>query len=304
MEIIVKAKTVEEAVKLGAEKLGKSEAEVKYTVIEEAKKGFLGMFSSEAEVKVYTDEEGEIAEESVVEAATEDFEEAEEAAAETVSEDLPPVQVKVVEFLNTVIGDMGVEAVANVTRIDERLAENSKTYEKDIHIEITGKGLGMLIGRHGDVLDSLQYLLSLVTNRHGDDYVRITIDIENYRAKRENTLKALARKTAGRVKKSGRSVTFEPMSAYERRIIHSQAQELGGVTTHSIGSGDERRVVMAPIGGPKREPKPKKQTEQASDKPKVVYEYNPVREPRTIVKAKSIEDINLADVEDTEMVNL
>ena len=174
----------------------------------------------------------------------------------------------------------------------------------NISYTLEGEDLGVLIGHHGEVLDSLQYLLSLVTNRHGDDYVRITVDIENYRAKRENTLKSLARKTANRVKKSGRNVTFEPMSAYERRIIHSQAQEIGGVTTHSIGSGDERRVVMSPVGGPKKDFRPKKQAEQTQDKPKVVYEYNPVREPRTIVKAKSIEDINLADVEDTEMVNL
>jgi len=94
------------------------------------------------------------------------------------------------------------------------------------------------------------------------------------------------------------------MSAYERRIIHSQAQEIGGVTTHSIGAGDERRVVMSPVGGPKKDPRPKKPQANQAEKPKVVYEYNPVREPRTIVKAKSIEEINLADVEDTEMVNL
>lgn len=250
MEIIVKAKTVEEAVKLGAEKLGKSEAEVKYTVIEEAKKGFLGMFSSEAEVKVYTDEEGEIAEESVVEAATEDFEKAEEAATESASEELPPVQVKVVEFLNTVIGDMGVEAVANVTRIDERLAENSKTYEKDIYIEITGKGLGMLIGRHGDVLDSLQYLCNIVVGRYpkrGDkhEYIRIVLDIENYREKRADTLKTLARRMASKVVATGRNFTLEPMSSYERRIIHSELQSFKGVHTYSVGTENNRRVVIA-----------------------------------------------------------
>ena len=254
MEIIVKAKTVEEAVKLGAKKLGKSEAEVKYTVIEEAKKGFLGMFSSEAEVKVYTDDEGEIAEEAIaVETAVEtaeEVEEAEESAAETASEDLPPVQVKVVEFLNTVIGDMGVEAVANVTRIDERLAENSKTYEKDIHIEITGKGLGMLIGRHGDVLDSLQYLCNIVVGRYpkrGDkhEYIRIVLDIENYREKRADTLKTLARRMASKVVATGRNFTLEPMSSYERRIIHSELQSFKGVHTYSVGTENNRRVVIA-----------------------------------------------------------
>ena len=241
-ELTFTAKSVEEALALASQLLQKNQDEFEYSVLEESKKGFFGIGSSDAKILVKY---------------------------------VPTIREATDEFLQTFIRNAKIEAT--------------------IHCEEK---------EGGEVLDSLQYLLSLVTNRHGDDYVRITIDIENYRAKRENTLKSLARKTANRVKKSGRNVTFEPMSAYERRIIHSQAQEIGGVTTHSIGSGDERRVVMSPVGGPKRDFKPKKQAEQTQEKPKVVYEYNPVREPRTIVKAKSIEDINLADVEDTEMVNL
>lgn len=249
MEIIVKAKTVDEAVSLGAEKLGKSVDEVKFTVIEEAKKGFLGMFASEAEVKVYTEDEAEETE-TVEEAVAE--EEIEEAADEVELNpaDLPPVQIKVVEFLNTIIDDMGVDAVANVTRIDERLAENSKTYEKDIHIEITGKGLGMLIGRHGDVLDSLQYLCNIVVGRYPKrsdkhEYIRIVLDIENYREKREDTLKSLARRMASKVVATGRNFTLEPMSSYERRIIHSELQSFKGVHTYSVGTENNRRVVIA-----------------------------------------------------------
>jgi len=251
MEIIVKAKTVEDAVKFGAEKLGKSVDEVKFTVIEEAKKGFLGMFASEAEVKVYTDDEAEVTE------AIEDETEMPDAAVDAgedensvTSAELPPVQLKVVEFLNTIIGDMGVDAVANVTRIDERLAENSKTYEKDIHIEITGKGLGMLIGRHGDVLDSLQYLCNIVVGRYPKrsdkhEYIRIVLDIENYREKREDTLKSLARRMASKVVATGRNFTLEPMSSYERRIIHSELQSFKGVHTYSVGTENNRRVVIA-----------------------------------------------------------
>ncbi len=255
------AKSVEEAISLASQQLKKTPDEFSYEVLEQPKKGFLGLGSTDAKIRVTYSL----------------------SAKEAVD-----------DFLETFIRNAGIEAVIHCE--EKEGGELAYTLE--------GEDLGILIGHHGEVLDSLQYLISLVTNRHGDDYVRITIDIENYRSKRENTLRALARKTANRVKKSGRNVTFEPMSAYERRIIHSQAQEVGGVTTHSIGSGDERRVVMSPIGGPKKETRPKKQTERTEDKPKVVYEYNPVREPRTIVKAKSIEDINLADVEDTEMVNL
>ncbi len=260
-ETTFSAKSIEEAIALASQELGKNPEELDYTVLEEPKKGFLGIGSSDAKIVVrYA---------LSIKEATDDF-------------------------LQTLIRNAKINATIHC---EEK--ENG-----ELSYSLVGEDLGVLIGHHGEVLDSLQYLLSLVTNRHGDDYVRVSIDIENYRAKRENTLRALARKTAGRVKKSGRNVTFEPMSPYERRIIHSQAQEVGGVTTHSIGSGDERRVVMSPIGGPRRDSKPKNKPEQTEEKPKVVYEYNPVREPRTIVKAKSIEDINLADVEDTEMVNL
>jgi spoIIIJ-associated protein len=265
-ELTFSAKTVEEALALASQQLGKKPEELEFSVTEEAKKGFFGIGSCDAKISVKY---------------------------------APTVREATEEFLSTFLKNAGFEATVH--------CEENENGELAYTLE--GENLGVLIGHHGEVLDALQYLLSLVTNRHGDDFIRVTFDIENYRIKRENTLKALARKTAQRVKKSGRNVTFEPMSAYERRIIHSQAQEIGGVTTHSVGSGDERRVVMSPVGGQKKTggskhtPRDSKPAEK-SDKPKVVYEYNPVREPKTIVKAKSIEDINLADVEDTEVVTL
>ena len=144
---------------------------------------------------------------------------------------------------------MGAHAVARVSRIEENLAENG-TLEKDIYIDIEGKGLGMLIGRHGDVLDSLQYLCNIVVGRYPKnpdkrEYVRVILDIENYRAKRAETLKALARRVADKVIASGRNYTLEPMSSYERRIIHSELQNVASVHTFSIGSESDRRVVVA-----------------------------------------------------------
>ena len=245
-----------------AKALGKDAAELEYEVVEEGKKGFLGLGAADAKIMVRFD---------------------------------PDVKEATHDFLANFLKNAGIEA--------EIVCEEKEDGELAYSLE--GEHLGVLIGRHGEVLDALQYLLSLVTNRHGDDYVRVTIDIENYREKRENTLRSLARKTAQRVKRTGRSVTLEPMSPYERRIIHSQAQEIEGVTTHSIGSGDDRRVVMSPDGptAPRRKESEPGKEEDAS-KPKVTYEYNPVREPRKIVKAKSIDDIDLADVEDTETVHL
>lgn len=254
MEVIVKAKTVEEAVALGAAKLGKDIKDVKYDVIEEAKKGFLGMFSAEAEVKVYADvpETTEKTESADADAQNAETLEAlgEIVDEKTCTEELPPVQDKVVEFLNTLIADMGVDAEAKVVGIDERLSENNKTYEKDIRIEITGKGLGMLIGRHGDVLDSLQYLCNIVVGRYPKrsdkhEYIRIVLDIENYRLKREETLKTLASRMASKVLATGRNFTLEPMSSYERRVIHSEVQNIKGVHTFSVGTENNRRVVIA-----------------------------------------------------------
>ena len=216
MEVVVSAKTVEEAVQLGAKQLGKLASEVEYEVVEDAKKGFLGMFSTEATVKVISK---------------------------------LTIQDKIVEFLNTLIKDMGVDAESKVVKIEENLAENG-TLEKDIHVDIEGKGLGMIIGRHGDVLDSIQYLSNIIAGRfpknpEKHEYIRIIVDVENYRKKRTETLKSLARRMADRVLNSGRNYTLEPMSGYERRIIHSEVQNIKGVHTYSIGTEGDRRVVVA-----------------------------------------------------------
>lgn len=216
MEVIVSAKTVDEAVALGAKQLGKLLSEVTYEVLEEGKKGFLGMMSKEASVKVI--------------------------AKETI-------QDKIVDFLNSLVNDMGVQASAKVVKIEENLSE-SGTVEKDIYIDIEGKGLGMIIGRHGDVLDSIQYLCNIIAGRfpkNADkhEYIRIIVDVENYRSKRSETLKTLARRMADRVLNSGRNYTLEPMSGYERRIIHSEIQNIKGVHTYSIGAEGDRRVVVA-----------------------------------------------------------
>lgn len=115
-----------------------------------------------------------------------------------------------------------------------------------------GEKLGVVIGRRGETLDALQYLASLVANENGGGYYRVVIDIGNYREKREATLEALARRTAGQVLRTGRSRSLEPMNPYERRIIHTAVQGIEGVSSTSIGDGDHRRVVITPEGKPVR----------------------------------------------------
>lgn len=204
-EITVKAKSVEEAIALAAEQLGVKESEVKYTVITEAKRGFLGLGACDAEISAYYISRGE-------QAAT--------------------------DFINTVIADMQLSASIEIR----------DGADGELLIDVNGEGAGVLIGHHGDTLDALQYLLNLAANRREEgekrEYLKVTLDIEGYRAKREETLRTLARKQADKVLKYKRSVMLEPMNPYERRIIHSEVQKIAGVSTNSIGSENNRKIVI------------------------------------------------------------
>jgi spoIIIJ-associated protein len=115
---------------------------------------------------------------------------------------------------------------------------------EQLRMQMTGEGMSLLIGRRGETLDALQYLTSLNINRGREEYLRVSIDTENYRAKREEALRKLAIRMAGRAKKSGRRVALEPMNPYERRILHSALQDDPDVTTHSEGEEPYRRVII------------------------------------------------------------
>ena len=116
--------------------------------------------------------------------------------------------------------------------------------EEQLRMQMTGENMSLLIGRRGETLDALQYLTSLNVNRSREDYLRVSIDTENYRAKREEALRKLAVRMAGRAKKNGRRVALEPMNPYERRILHSALQNDPEVTTHSEGEEPYRRVII------------------------------------------------------------
>ena len=205
-ELIITAKSVEEAKEKAAAKFGVAVEEIEFTVIEEAKRGFFGIGASDAKVSaVYTVKGADIA----------------------------------LEFIRKVIADMELE---NLT-VEMKQGNNDDTL-----ITVDGEGAGLLIGHHGDTLDSLQYLANLAANKKvkGEkrDYVKVTLDVEGYRAKREEALRTLARRMAGKVLKGKKSVMLEPMNPYERRIIHSEVQSIEGVSTNSIGSENNRRIVM------------------------------------------------------------
>ena len=146
------------------------------------------------------------------------------------------------EFLSGLLERFGTPA-----RIDIEVDQQ----ERAIRIELSGENMGAVIGRRGDTLDAIQYLTSLVLNRGTDEHIRLTIDTENYRVKRAESLERLARKMAGKVSRYHKPMTLEPMNPYERRIIHSALQDYRGVTTHSTGTEPNRRVVISPEGGRK-----------------------------------------------------
>ncbi len=137
------------------------------------------------------------------------------------------------DFLKNVTEKMGVNVGIRVTEEEDHLS-----------VSMMGDTLGILIGRRGDTLDALQYLTSLQVNKHRDGYMRVSLDTENYRQKREEALSKLAMRMAARARKTGRKVTLEPMNPYERRVLHSALQNNPYVTTHSEGEEPYRRVVI------------------------------------------------------------
>lgn len=122
--------------------------------------------------------------------------------------------------------------------------------EEEIYFELDcGDDYGIIIGKRGETLDAIQYLARMMANKGNQSYKRVAINVGNYRAKREETLQILARKTAMRAVRQGRNISLEPMNPYERRIIHTAVQDVEGATSHSVGSDLDRRVVISPVDG-------------------------------------------------------
>ena len=145
------------------------------------------------------------------------------------------VEDNVKEFLNSVFAAMNME-VELIVKIDDA--------EKVIDVELKGDDMGVLIGKRGHTLDSLQYLTNLAINKKSEDYYKVKIDTEDYRKRRKETLENLAKNIAYKVKRTKRSVSLEPMNPFERRIIHSALQNDKYVTTHSEGEEPYRHVVV------------------------------------------------------------
>lgn len=250
-------KTIEDAVRSGLVRLGLMEDEVDIEVLVEPKSGFLGFGSKPAKVRLTekvkdghtaddNDEEIDVPAHEPKDVQLEEDHTEEVTAEDTVQETVSPALATETEaftaedaatkaklFLQDVLRNMGIEVMI------EKMIKADK-----VILHLHGKNLGILIGKHGQTLDALQYLTNLTTNQGEATRHFIMLDVENYRQRREETLKQLAMRLAGRVKRSGDKVVLEPMNGYERKIIHVALQNEAHVRTESEGQDPYRHVVI------------------------------------------------------------
>ena len=266
--IDVTGKTEEEAIQNALRQLGLDRDDVSVEILERAKSGFLGLGSCPAKVRVSYGPEEE--EEAPAAPASEPQEERQEERPKPPKAEKKPRQERRPAETPAVPAEKApAEPSAPVVDLGEEVDdEKAQAIRKflsglleqmentaEIHVYLLekgrykvileGKNLGALIGRRGETLDAIQQLTSYAVNRSGSGRVRVQLDAENYREKREQSLQHLARKVAAKVTKYRRNFTLEPMNAYERHVIHTALQDVPGVTTYSTGTEPGRRVVVA-----------------------------------------------------------
>lgn len=210
-------KTIEEAIEAAAIELGITRDQVEYEVLEEPSKGLFGLIGGKpAKVRVW--------------------------------QKTAPAAVKIEKEPRNLVDPVGVakDFLANVFRtmkLDVKIER--MTHADHITLNLRGDDLGVLIGKHGQTLDALQYLTNLAAHRDAEDRIKIILDVEDYRKRRAETLERLAKRLADRVKARGEKVVLEPMSPHERKVIHMTLQDDSRVTTYSEGEEPYRKVVIA-----------------------------------------------------------
>jgi len=222
-------RTEDEAIAAALSELGLDRDDVSVEILERAKSGFLGIGASPAVIRVSYEAEDEAVEEPA----------AEQAAPVAQPVDEPAEYAAVRAFLSGLLERMGVKAELEIGP-----RENG-----GINVNVSGSGMGAIIGRRGETLDAIQHLTNYAVNRGSDKHLHISVDAENYRSKREDSLTKLARKMADKAIKYKRSMALEPMNSYERHVIHTALQNYEGVTTSSTGVEPNRRVVVSYVKG-------------------------------------------------------
>ena len=271
-EIEISGKTREEAIEKAVIELGAPSASaIMYTVINEGRKGFLGFGSVDCTIRAVYQVADPVEEKPRRERRDRgdrndrrdrkggdrrDSDRRNDRAPQT--EEVEEVVTPVIPPVENIDPSTATESEQTAYRFICKLVEDMELADvtiamhpgnnDDMVITVDGEAAGVLIGHHGDTLDALQYLANLAANRKEEgekrEYARITVDVESYRAKREEALRILARKKAHQVLKYKKSIMLEPMNPYERRIIHSEIQKMEGVSTNSIGVENNRRIVI------------------------------------------------------------
>lgn len=269
--IRVSAKTVDDAITEALIQLGVTSDRLEYEVIEKGSPGFLGIGMKQAVIEARRKPEPEPEPEPEEVFAKPEKPEIKETKKEApvhkkkekaerkpkkekevreVKEEEKPEEPKREETVLAEVQDVTIQAVEdflkNTLTAMNMEVEIKSEIDSDgaLRVEMSGEHMGILIGKRGQTLDALQYLANRVANKHQDGYVRVKLDTENYRARREETLRHLAKNIAHKVKRTRRPVALEPMNPYERRIIHSSLQSDPYVTTHSEGEDPYRKVVV------------------------------------------------------------
>ena len=246
--ITVTAKNLDDAITEALVQLEVTSDRLDYEVIEKGSDGFLGFGRKQAvikarrkeepvvEVKAEKKEEKPVKGEKAAKVEKTEHAEKKEVREETELAKVEPATIEACEkFVEDVLNAMNMEEVKVTSTVDE---------EGALSITMEGKNMGILIGKRGLTLDSLQYLTNRVANKMQDGYVRVKLDTEDYRRRRKETLENLAKNIASKVKRTRRTVALEPMNPYERRIIHSALQSDPAVSTHSEGEEPYRKVVV------------------------------------------------------------
>lgn len=248
MEKEFSAKTVDEAKALAAQEFGADIDEIEFDILEQPRKTLFGGLKGEARVRaiyekseaaeapqVFAEDEKETAAESASPAASDEDEDYGEGGLPEDFDVNSSIKVQTaIKYLSDVLRALGLEKFA-ITPVKRR---------GNVVLEISGEKLGVVIGKRGETLDSLQYLTILASNRSEESFCRLSLDCNGYRDKRNEALEALAKKTSAKVIKQGRKIALEPMNPYERRIIHSCVAEIEGVSSRSTGTEPYRKVVI------------------------------------------------------------
>ncbi len=228
--IVSEGKTTNEAIEKGLKELKVSKNMVDIKVLEEGKRSFFDILAPRVvKVELTVKENYEPVKEITMEKKTNNEE-----------KNIDPIDF---ENAKNSITDFLKELLEKIS--DKKFEYSVEIKEQNIEVTINGEDSGFLIGYRGDVLNSLQTIMSSIANKNSNSRIKVILDIENYRNKRKETLENLAVKVSKTVSKTGKSITLEPMGAYERKIIHSKLQESKYVTTHSIGEEPNRRIVIS-----------------------------------------------------------